>query len=441
MLAFHPTTATPSSALHRSVLRFLHCQAPSPHTQSVQAWEIRVLFATEAFGLGCDISFIKFVVQWGNADSFLCHEQHWGRGGRGRETLVEDPPDHVGKRCKCIWFTSLDIFGPLATDDNIDQSAKHPFTNATPVCLKRAVSARKRLFAISPALFHLANPEGWECVRVRRRKELRPDVGGSIRHLGGEWHAMKYPGCALPPWRCCRSCVLGYMSRFSQSRDILGASTAQLAFEEVVVTHALSESSIATRATQAFDILRPQIAQANVPTIPVSKKLRESLRNTLEVVRKRLYLAAPVPGFYRCETNIITDSLIEQMVRSAHRIMGCSDVTVAWMSRTFSGWLVPLEHNDRILGAVEGWKAQAATEDAKAEKKKAKHSMRTRVCSKADIKDTNTLRSHASTFVHSPSPSPSSSYPIQIPCASRPLALMTINTVAILRRHLAPQSG
>ena len=88
-----------------------------------------------------------------------------------------------------------------------------------------------------------------------------------------------------------------------------------------------------------------------------------------------------------------------------------------------------MEHNDRILGAVEGWKAQVATEDAKAEKKKAKLSMGTRVYSKSDIKDINTLRSYASTFVHSPSPSPSSSYPIQVPCASRPLALMTINTI------------
>ena len=122
--------------------------------------EVRVLFATEAFGLGCDISFIKYVIQWGNADSSLSLEQHWGRGGRGQEPLVVNPSTLVGKRCTCIWFTSKDTFGPLINSPSAEKPAKHPFTNATPVDHKPAVTTRQRLFANSPALYHLANPEG-----------------------------------------------------------------------------------------------------------------------------------------------------------------------------------------------------------------------------------------------------------------------------------------
>ncbi|CAD6589854.1 MAG: hypothetical protein TREMPRED_005543 [Tremellales sp. Tagirdzhanova-0007] len=156
--------------------------------------EIRVLSATEAFGLGCDISFIKYVIRWGNAASFLSLELHWGRGGRGQEPLVEDSSMLVGKRCTCIWFTSKDTFGPLLNAHIHDKSGDHPFINEIPVDLKRAVSHRQRLVADSPALYHLANPEGWECVHVWRRKELRPVVGGSIRQLGGEWTVLQYVG-------------------------------------------------------------------------------------------------------------------------------------------------------------------------------------------------------------------------------------------------------
>lgn len=77
---------------------------------------LRVVFATEAFGLGCDVSGIELVVQYGDPQSLVTLMQHQGRGGRGINS----------KAAKSIWFTSPDTFGPLPSS-----APSKPLHNAT----------------------------------------------------------------------------------------------------------------------------------------------------------------------------------------------------------------------------------------------------------------------------------------------------------------------
>ena len=251
--------------------------------------------------------------------------------------------------------------------------------------------------------------------------------------------------------------LLGYISHYDNNRDSLGGVDAQVAFHKVASRHVSSDSLIAARADEAHRILRPTRTHPSTPTVSVSRAKREKLRTALEVVRHRLYCDAPFPGYYRCEAYIITDSLIDQIVRNAHRIMGCPQLTVAWMSGTFSGWLVPAEYSSRVVGAIVGWKAEVAVEDANEGKKRAKRAITTRNIRISDVQSTPELDHlpilpripshspltptisfveplepnealHTSVLVDlSPTPTPIELK--QLSCTPRPLASLSLNTL------------
>ena len=50
--------------------------------------EIRILCATDAAGMGCNVSDVKFVIIFGRPPSFAAVIQRWGRAGRDRLTLA-----------------------------------------------------------------------------------------------------------------------------------------------------------------------------------------------------------------------------------------------------------------------------------------------------------------------------------------------------------------
>ncbi len=271
--------------------------------------DLRIVFATEAFGMGCDIAGIDISLQYGDPSNLMSLAQHWGRAGRGTTRRGS---------VRCIWLTSSDTFGPppLLVEASTNSALS---TETTPqvvptdwrykpiVTSKKAREHRAALARRDPFLLEIAycaHPErpamaiptelgelrqtrsSPSCLALRVVQRVRPSLSSWLASVGCQWTRLTTGSACQPAHECCGSC-----SRSQGTRRVLSVSSLS--------SGSASSASAPTPPDQlrmVYQALKQLIAQQKVlstPTQPVSATEKAGLEETLLAWRKAYVRATP----------------------------------------------------------------------------------------------------------------------------------------------------
>lgn len=142
-----------------------------------QRHELRILFATEAFGVGCDVPEIEHGIQFGNPDSLVQLDQHIGRAGRSWQA-----PHHT----RLTFFANRESFGPCKYNDTV--SLAH--VQATDIKRSRSSTPVNPVFRDRGALYSIINPPAlhhatvskWNCRRKVAERRFRPGLRAFVQN-------------------------------------------------------------------------------------------------------------------------------------------------------------------------------------------------------------------------------------------------------------------
>ncbi|KAK4698882.1 hypothetical protein P7C70_g7386, partial [Phenoliferia sp. Uapishka_3] len=445
--------------------------------------EITTLFCTDAFGLGCDIAGIENVIQYGDADSFLSHEQHGGRGGRGR----------FAKKCRFRWLTSLETFGPLEavpvpvpvpkqvtvqaplsvstptlsiiacptpSTQPIDSPTptpipNHPLSGKPPIMTKAALQHRQRLFSKTPTLYRLANPINHECARDVRRDVLRPKLGGYFRSIGGTWERYEYERCELAPEGCCSSSLAGMLERGPPRADgVEGVDEPTSLLGPVCLTDVEKEQYrarfsvkrawearvglVRTRHKQEADAIQalflhyfPPSTRPPDPKISCSLLSRAALRTALLDTRESV-LNGPRGFLFYTKESVISSVVIDLLVAGANVVLGAEELTEEWVGQRFQ-WMAGPVVRSLFVSTLVNWRVWAGEQAQREKKARLEREKEKRQESAREKSSTSAL---TSLEVTTPIPTPHPILPTPLPAPPEIPLLSTSSPHSILSTPL-----
>ncbi|GAA6033455.1 hypothetical protein JCM8097_001406 [Rhodosporidiobolus ruineniae] len=186
---------------------------------------IRIVFATEAFGNGCDVSGIELCVQYGMPESLVSLLQHWGRAGR----VGGGGKGELARPARCIWLADPALFGETSREmeetvkelrekeaakrAGAKEAAARPAQgqgvgavyrlDASPSkALPKKRSPRKKRPADRP-LFDLLNLPPNSCIRSFLVRHMRPYMEPAFSAMAAIWERDEHRGASRAPEDCC----------------------------------------------------------------------------------------------------------------------------------------------------------------------------------------------------------------------------------------------
>lgn len=126
--------------------------------QRFKSGDVRVVFATEAFGLGCDVPNIDVCIHVGKAELISSLIQHMGRAGRLKASLPQRNFPLPG-RVDCVWLVPPRLFGGSTPEaPHVSVNRFYPPSRPPIQTTKPAIKSRRANRSKDRDLYGFLNP-------------------------------------------------------------------------------------------------------------------------------------------------------------------------------------------------------------------------------------------------------------------------------------------
>ncbi|GAA5909917.1 hypothetical protein JCM6882_002049 [Rhodosporidiobolus microsporus] len=347
--------------LSDAVALFTGSSTPEQRAETLSRFKVgdrlRMVFATEAFGLRCNVPGIEYAVEYGlsSASSFLSLCQHFGRAGRGFSSSPSPRARHFPRQAVCVWIVPPDLFGaPLPPDESLPAeppSTPPPGPTYPSSSTNKAFALRTRLYKRDPHLLELVNlsapsptfplppsplpspppptspppfsapapaaplsfPSRARCLAEHSLVSMRPTASAYLAERGTTTKRYAAPPVEVRPERCCSACRTEW--RLSLCAVLEGSADA--AGRVAVEAEEAEQGEVERRLERAGGLVGRGKEQAE-RIKSVSSSQRAALSTRLQKWAKEMAGTEASRAEGKSRDDFLCPETIKALVQSAH---------------------------------------------------------------------------------------------------------------------------